>query len=110
MVLEKTLESPLDCKEVKSINPKRTQPSIFTGKTDAEAEDAKSWLTGKDFDVGKDWRPKEKEIDSMAYSVAMNLSKLWQLVEDREAWHATVHGVAESPTQISDWIATGSYT
>ena len=66
-VLEKTLESPLDCKEMKPVNPKENQPWIFIGKTDAEAEtsilwppDAKSWLTGKDPDAGKDWRQEEK--------------------------------------------------
>ena len=67
MVLEKTLESPLDCKEVKPVNPKGNQPWIFIGRTDAEAEapillppDANSWLTGKDPDVSKDWRQEEK--------------------------------------------------
>ena len=66
-VLEKTLESPLDCKEIKPVNPKGNQPWIFTGRTDAEAEapilwppDAKSWLIGKDADAGKDWRQEEK--------------------------------------------------
>ena len=68
VVLEKTLESPLDCKEIKPTNTKRNQPWIFTGRTDAEAEapilwplDAKSWLTGKDPDVGKDWGKGKKE-------------------------------------------------
>ena len=67
VVLEKTLESPLDCKEIKPVIPKGNQPWIFTGRTDAEPEapvlwppDAKSQLTGKDPDAGKDWRPMEK--------------------------------------------------
>ena len=65
VVLEKTLESPLDCKEIKPVNPKGNQPWTFTGRTDTEAPiprppDAKSWLTGKDPDAGKDWRQKEK--------------------------------------------------
>ena len=65
VVLEKTLESPLDCKEIKPVHPKGTQSWIFIGKTDAEAPipwppDAKSWLTGKDHDAGKDWRQEEK--------------------------------------------------
>ena len=67
VVLEKTLESPLDCKEIKPVNPKGNQSWIFTGRTDAEAEspilwppDAKSWLLGKDPDAGKDWRWEEK--------------------------------------------------
>ena len=68
-MLEKTLESPLDCKEITSINPKGNQPWIFIGRTDAEAEapilcppDVNSWLTGKDPDAGKDWRQKEKRV------------------------------------------------
>ena len=67
VVLEKTLESPLDCKEIKPVNPKGNQPWIFIGRTDAEAEtpilwlpDAKSHIIGKDPDAGKDWRQKEK--------------------------------------------------
>ena len=67
VVLEKTLESPFDCKEIQPVNPKESQSWIFIGKTDAEAEtpilwppDAKNWLTGKDPDAGKDWRPEEK--------------------------------------------------
>ena len=69
VVQEKALESPLDCKKIKPVNPKRNQPWIFTGRTDAEAEaptlwppDAKSQLTGKDPHAGKDWRQKEKEV------------------------------------------------
>ena len=67
MVLEKTLESPLDCKEIKPVNPKGNQSWIFIGRTDAEAEtstlwppDVKNWLTEKDPDAGKDWRREEK--------------------------------------------------
>ena len=62
-VLEKTLESPLDCKEIKPVNSKGDQPWKFTERTDAEAEappDVKSWLIGKDRDAGKDWGQKEK--------------------------------------------------
>ena len=64
-MLEKTFQSPLDYKEIKPINPKENQPWIFTGRTDAEAPilwlpDAKSWLTGKDPDAGKEWKQKEK--------------------------------------------------
>ena len=66
-MLEKTLESPLDCKEIQPVNPKGNQSSIFIGRTDAEAEtpvlwppDLKNWLTGKDPDVGRDWKQKEK--------------------------------------------------
>ena len=67
MVLEKTLESPLDCKEIQPVHPKGDQSCIFIGRTDAEAEipilwppDEKNWLTGKDPDAGKDWRREEK--------------------------------------------------
>ena len=70
VVLEKTLESPLDCKEIKPANPNGNQPWIFTGRTDAEAEapmlwslDAKSWLTGKDPNAEKDWGEKEKATE-----------------------------------------------
>ena len=69
LVLEKTLENPLDCKEIQPVNPKRNQPRIFIGRTDAETEapilwppDVKSWLIGKDSDAGKYWRHKEKEV------------------------------------------------
>ena len=95
VVLGKTLESPLDSKEIKLVNPKGNQHWIFIGKTDAEAPilwppDVKSQLTGKDPDAGKDWRQKEKgeaedEIvrSSITNSTDMRLSKLWQLVEDQ---------------------------
>ena len=67
VVLEKTLESPLDCKEIQPVHPKGNQSWIFIGKTDTEAEtpilrppDVKNWLTGKDSDAGEDWRQEEK--------------------------------------------------
>ena len=67
VMLEKTLESPLDCKEIKPVNPKGNQSWIFIGRTDIEVEapilwppDGKNWLTGKDPDAGKDWRQEEK--------------------------------------------------
>ena len=84
--------------------------------TEAEAPifwppNAKSWLIGEDLDVGKDWRQKEKglaedEIDWIIDSMDMNLSKLQEIVEDRGAWHATVHGVTKSQTSLSDWTTT----
>ena len=109
--LEKTLESPFDCKKIKPVNPKRNQPWILIGRTNAEAEtpilwrlDTKSRLTGKDPDDGKDWRQKEKRaaemrrLDTITDSMHMNLSKLWEIVKDREAWRAAVHRVTKNQT------------
>ena len=110
VVLDKTLESPLDCKEIKPVNPKeKSTLNIFIGRTDAEVPilwllDAKSWLIVKDPDAGKDWRQKEEGVaeDEMVgrhlNSMDMNLSKLQETVEDRGAWHAAAHGVAELDT------------
>ena len=115
VLLEKTLESPLDCKEIQLVHPK-DQSWVFIGRTDAEAEtpilwppDAKSWLIGKDPNAGKDWRQEEKGTteDEMAgwhhRLDGLGLSKLRELVMDREAWRATFHGVAESRIRLSDW-------
>ena len=105
VVLEKTPESSLCRKEIKPGNLKENQPWIFTGSTDAEAPilqpaDAKSQLTGKDSDAGKDWRKNEKGqqkmrwLDSITDSKDMHLSKVRDIVENRGTWCATVHGDA----------------
>ena len=94
MVLEKTLESSLDSKEIKPVDPKGNQPWIFIGKTDAEGEapilrplEGKSWLTGKDPDAGKDWRQEEKKVtedEMVGYDHWLNAHEFEQTLGDGE--------------------------
>ena len=110
-----TLESPLDCTEIKPVNPKGNQSWIFIGRTDAEAEapilwpsDAKSQLIGKDPDAGQDWGQEEEgmtedEMDGITNSMDMSLSKVLEIVKDRGAWCAAVLRVANNRTWLSDW-------
>ena len=122
MVLEKTLKSPLDIREIKPVNPKGNQPWIFTGRTDAEAEapilwplDVKSRLIGKDPVTGKDWRQEEKgmtKYEMFRWHHGFNGQEFEQTLGVSEGQGSLVscsHGVTKNQIQWSDWATMYVY-
>ena len=110
VVVEKTFESPLNCKEIQPVNPKGNQSWTFIGRTDAEAEapilwppDAKSWLIRKIKGRRRRGRQRTRWLDGITDLMDMSLNNLQEMVKDREAWHGAVHGVKKGWTWLSGW-------